>query len=83
MLVHNLTDVETPTLTEKHLVNVPLVVGPHAIRPGTSAEVADDWLRMSRMGLQELVAQGAAAVGPQPPASYILAKQKTKTLQTK
>ena len=82
MLVHNLTDVATATLTSKGLVKMPIVVGPRLIAPGTCVEVADDWLRMARAGLQELVTHGAAAVGPQPPASYTLAKNKT-VLQSK
>lgn len=82
MLVHNLTDVTTETLTQKKLVGTNIVVGQRVIAPGEFAEVADGWLQMARGGLQELVTHGAAAVG-QPPAAYILAKQKTKTLQTR
>ena len=83
MLVHNLTDIETPTLTKKKLVGIPLIVGPKVIHPGEFAEVPEDWLRMAMGGLRELVTHGAAAVGPQPPAAYILSKQSTKTLRTK
>jgi hypothetical protein len=82
VLVHNLTDVETAVLTKKGMVRMPIVVGPRLIVPGQSMEVADDWLQMSRAGLQELVTHGAAAVGPQPPASYVLAKNRT-LLQSK
>jgi hypothetical protein len=76
VLVHNLTDVETAALTKKGMVKMPIVVGPRLIEPGQCLEVADDWLQMARAGLQELVTHGAAAVGPQPPASYVLAKNR-------
>jgi hypothetical protein len=83
VLVHNLTDVTTAALTKKGMVKMPIVVGKQLITPGQCLEVADDWLRLARAGLQELVAHGAAAVGPQPPASYVLAKNRTLGLQSK
>jgi len=42
MKCYNLTDIETPELKKRGLVNKTIAVGPVLIRPGESAEVSDN-----------------------------------------
>lgn len=79
MNVFNLTDVSTPLLVAKSLSGVTLVVGRHLLAPGASCEVTEEQIAPLRPGLQDLVAKGALAVGNQPPAAYVMAKERAKT----
>ena len=78
MKIHNLTDIETPKLAQHGVVKQGIVVGPKLIEPGASDDVADEHVSALGRGLQHLVSIGALAVGPQPPATYVIAKEKAK-----
>jgi hypothetical protein len=80
--VHNLTDVETPTLRQYGLVEQSIAVGPALLAPGQSMPVDDAHLQHIRPGLQRLVSAGALALG-QPPPAYLLAKEKARTAAPK
>ena len=71
MRCFNLTDIETPELASRGLVNMTLAVRIHLIAPGASVEVSDD--EASRRDAQHYVAVGAMAVDTLPP-SYVLAR---------
>ena len=75
MRCFNLTDIETPELKSRGLVNMTLAVRMHLIEPGSSVEVSDD--ELSRRDAQHYVAVGALAVDS-PPPSYILARERAQ-----
>jgi len=71
MKVFKLTDVETPALKERGLINVPIVIGRHVVNPGGEAEVGNDELvKRDVLGFTTL---GALSIGVRPPA-YLLAQ---------
>lgn len=74
MKVFNLTDVETPELKQRSLVNMTFAVGPALLAPGDSTEVDEAYIATARDGLQELIAHGAASYGEQPPPAYVRRK---------
>ena len=76
MKLYNLTDVETPMLAQRGLVRSTIVVGRLLLEPGENRAASADQLAIVRGGLQELVALGALAVGNQPPAKYIMMKER-------
>jgi hypothetical protein len=78
MKIHNLTDVETPKLKQQGLVGQSIAVGPALLNPGEAGDVAEEHVAGLRQGMHGLVSIGALAVGPQPPAAYVLAKEKAK-----
>lgn len=73
MKCFNLTDVETPDLLARGLVNVVLVVRTTAIKPGESAEVAED--STSRRDVANYVKVGALAVESLP-ITYVVQKNR-------
>ncbi len=78
MKVWNLTDVPTAQLQQHSMVDHTFAVGRELIAPGTSVDVEEASLISIRGGLQQLVAMGVACVGTQPPASYVLAKERLR-----
>lgn len=76
MRVFNLTDVETAALKQRGLIRRTFVLGRYTIAPGQSAMVDPARMERMRKGIQELVTLGALAVGPVPPAAYVVAKAK-------
>ncbi|MHB8815794.1 MAG: hypothetical protein ACYDAE_21385 [Steroidobacteraceae bacterium] len=79
MKVFNLTDVETAALEQRGLVRHTFVLGKTTIAPGQSAQVDPACLDRKRVGVQELVALGALAVGECPPSAYVVAKARSAT----
>jgi len=73
MRCFNLTDVETPELRQRGLVNVPLAVRSVLIPPGEVREVPDDTL--ARRAVASYVSIGALSVDVLPPA-YALRKDR-------
>ncbi len=67
----NLTDVETETLKRHGLVNQVIAIGPSLIRPGESADVADNMI--TRRDIKTYVELGVVAVDKLPVA-YTVAK---------
>jgi hypothetical protein len=79
MKVFNLTDMETPALAQRGLSNHTIAVGSFLLAPGASQEVSEEQIRALRPGLQQLVSVGALALGDQPPASYVLQKDRAQS----
>jgi hypothetical protein len=75
MKVFNLTDVATPALAQRMLLNQTIAVGDKMLAPGASDDVDDETFIRVHPALQELVGVGAIAVG-ELPADYIVAKSK-------
>jgi hypothetical protein len=71
MLVHNLSDVETPKLKQFGLCNMGIAVDGVVLMPGTSVEAADT--AEVRAHLEHLCSVGAACIGD-PPSEYTTAK---------
>lgn len=71
MKCYNLTDVETPELKRRGLLNCVLAVRTVLIPPGEFAEVPDD--ATSRRDAQNYVKVGALAID-RPPLAYNVAK---------
>lgn len=53
MKIYNLTDVQTPALIQRGLVNVKIKVGPEVISPGSWAEVPDSQEVRSKLSQYE------------------------------
>ncbi len=66
MKVFNLTDIETPALKQRGLLNQTFAVGDKLLAPGASDEVDDETLERVRPELQNMVALGIAALGDVP-----------------
>ena len=75
MKCFNLTDVATPELKKRGLVNATLAVRSVIIKPGESAEVPDD--HVSRRDAAGYVAAGAIAIDSVPVA-YSVQKSRTQ-----
>ena len=73
MVIHNLTDVETPQLKQRGLVNAHIAVGIVMTEPGKSVEAGRDEMILSH--LQHFIQIGALAVDDLP-ASYKVAKER-------
>lgn len=82
MKVCNLTDVSTPKLEQHKLVKHSISVAGRLLAPGESTDVPDDQLDGIRKGVQALITAGALSIGPQPPASYLLARDAKKAAAT-
>lgn len=76
MKVFNLTDMATPELQARGLVNQPLVVGSALVPPGGEVEVADT--EILRRDLVCFTGVGALSVGARPP-EYLVAKAKRES----
>ena len=72
MKVYNLTDVETPVLVQRGLVNQHIVVGKCMVNPGEFAEVVDTAHVRGKLGY--LLTVGAVSIDLVPP-NYVRAKQ--------
>jgi hypothetical protein len=72
MKVYNLTDVETPALIQRGLVNQHIVVGKRMVNPGEFVEVADTL--HTRGKLMYLLTVGAVSIDQVPP-NYVRSKQ--------
>lgn len=75
MKCFNLTDVPTPELVKRGLVNATLAVRSVIIKPGDSAEVPDD--HIAQRDAAGYVKVGALAVG-NPPVMYVVQKSRTQ-----
>lgn len=73
MKIHNLTDVSTPALQGRGLVNVAITLDGVRIEPGTSQEFVRAPAQASRYQRVD-----ALHVGESPPAKYLAAKAKLK-----
>jgi len=71
MLVHNLSDVETPKLKQFGLCAVTVAVGNVLLAPGTSVDVSDT--PEVRAELAHMCSVGAVCIGD-PPAEYTKGK---------
>jgi len=81
MKLFSLTDIETPLLKQRGLVGHTIAVGPVLLAPGASQDVTEEQIQHFRLGIQELITAGALALGTQPPASYALAKERSKPVK--
>ena len=70
--VYNLTDVATPDLEHRRLLNAHFAVGQHIVAPGSSVSVPDS--ATVRANVDLLVRVGALSLGSVP-ASYERAKK--------
>lgn len=75
LTIYNLTDVETPQLKARGLVNQQLIIGRLNLAPGESGTTEDD--PMTREHLAGFTRVGAAALNGLPPA-YTLAREKAQ-----
>lgn len=72
MRVFNLTDIETPVLTQRGLVGQHIAVGSRMVAPGEYVDVEDTESVESK--LEYVLTVGAVSVGVLPPA-YVMARQ--------
>ena len=75
MKLFNITDVSTPQLEQRGLVNMTLALRGALVAPGEMVEVPGDELTVR--DAQSYVSIGAMAINDLPPG-YILAKEKQK-----
>lgn len=71
--IYNLTDVETPKLTQRSLVNAAIAVGDQMTSPGDAVEVDDATFERCQSQLEVFVGLGALAID-ELPAKYKVAK---------
>jgi hypothetical protein len=76
MKVFNITDVETPILKQRGLINQTLVVGRVAVKPGESADIQDEPHLVAQVEGYEQI---GAMARDQLPAEYAVTKARGST----